>query len=111
MTIEIHRNSRSNSNKAASHAIKPFYRFAKLSDPCQCGSGRTYRVCCFRSELIGFIVAVVILALLLSIPSESLWSRVVRSIFGLLGLISLFAMFREWFVRRPPPKKEDDHAA
>jgi hypothetical protein len=80
--------------------MKPFYRFVKLRDQCQCGSGRPYRACCFRGELIGFVVAMVILGLLLSLPSESLWLRIIRSIFGLLGLICLFAMFREWVVRR-----------
>jgi uncharacterized membrane protein YuzA (DUF378 family) len=80
--------------------MKLFHRFTKLSDQCQCGSGRVYRACCFRGELIGFVVAMVILTLLLALPSESLWSRIIRSIFGLLGLICLFAMLREWLIRR-----------
>jgi len=80
--------------------MKPFYRFTKLSDQCQCGSGRVYRACCFRGELIGFIVAMVVLAVILSFPSESWLSRIVRGIIGVGTWLCVFGLLREWFVRR-----------
>lgn len=89
--------------------MKPIYRYAKLSEPCQCGSGQPYRACCFRSDLIGLVVALAVVAALLFLPAESWWYRVVRGGSGLLTWFCIFAMLREWFVRRRTRKKEDKH--
>ena len=90
--------------------MKPFYRFTKLSDPCQCGSGHPYRTCCFRGELIGFIIAMILLAGILSLPSESIWSRILRGIVAVGTSICIVALLREWLIRKRAGKKEDKHA-
>ena len=91
--------------------MKPFYSYAKLSEPCKCGSAHPYRECCFRSYLVGIIVAFVILAALLLLPSGSWLYRIVRAGFGLLTWVCIFAMLREWFLKRRAKKREDDHVA
>jgi hypothetical protein len=77
--------------------MKPFYRYTKLSDQCHCGSAQPYRECCFHSDLIGFAIALIILAALLFLPSESLLYRIVRGGFGLLTWVCVFFMVRDWF--------------
>jgi hypothetical protein len=80
--------------------MRPFYRFTKLDDLCQCGSGHAYRACCFRGELIGFVIAMVLLATVLSFPTESWLSRSVRVIISVGTWICVFGLFRDWFVRK-----------
>jgi quinol-cytochrome oxidoreductase complex cytochrome b subunit len=91
--------------------IKKLFGYVKLSSDCRCGSQRPYRTCCFREELIGFVIAMVILGVILTIPSEGWPSRIIRSIVGLLSWICVFAMLREWIRKRRARRRKDEHEA
>jgi hypothetical protein len=91
--------------------MKPIFRYMKLSNDCRCGSGRPYRACCFREEVIGFVVAMVILGVILAIPAEGWPSRIIRSTVGLLSWICVFAMVREWILKRRARRRKDEHEA
>jgi putative effector of murein hydrolase LrgA (UPF0299 family) len=53
----------------------------------------------------------VLVGVMLSLPSESWLSRIVRSIVGLVTWLCLFAMLREWLLRRRARKEEGTHEA
>ena len=97
--------------RCAVKAMKAFFRYMKLSQDCRCGSGRPYRACCFREELIGLVIAMVVLALMLSLPSEGWPSRIIRSIVGLVSWICVFAMLLEWILRWRARKRKDEGRA
>jgi hypothetical protein len=59
--------------------------------------------------VIGLVVAFLVLAALLFLPSETWWYRIIRGGFGLLTWFCIFAMLREWFIRRRAKKRESDH--
>jgi hypothetical protein len=88
--------------------MRAFFRYVKLDQGCRCGSGRSYRACCFRGELIGFIIAMLILGLILCVHSEGWPSRIIRSTVGFLSWLCLFAVLREWFLRRRARKRKGE---
>ena len=89
--------------------MKPFCRYAKLSDDCHCGSMRPYRACCFRGETIGFVVAMGVLSALLFLSSGTVLYRIIRAGFGLLTWVCILACLREWFVRKRAKTRKDNH--
>jgi len=96
-------------------AMKPFYRYARLTDECQCGSGHAYKGCCFKSELCGFIGVVLLMALTLLLPSGSWVWRIVVAILGVAFWLSVVWRIREWFTERRDKagkqKHDENHVA
>lgn len=83
-----------------SHAMKPFYRFTRLSDECHCRAGHIYKECCFHSDLCGFIGAVVLIALSLLLPPGGWVLRIVWAIGGVVVWFFVFKRIRGWFAKR-----------
>ena len=83
-----------------SHTMKPFYRYARLSEPCPCGSADRYRDCCFRTDFIGFVTALILVMAIIVVPTGSWMPRVIGAIFGVGLLFSLFQCLRRWIAKR-----------